>query len=327
MTLGEKLRYLREERRTTLGEASRGTRIQVRYLELLESGGYDFLPADVYVRGFLRSYADFLGVDEETLIRLYEKEKGIRENVAKSRGPKKGNRYVKPVNISSFVFTPRKLLVAFSFLLLIGSFAYLYRELGSFSDEPRLVIFNPKDNSDTKDGSVVVEGRTDKDSKLFINEQSVLVDDEGGFREELNIQSGVNTIAFHVVNKFGKERTESVSVRGDFQDESQSSSVGDSEQSSGSEVSRESDGTMHLEIRVDPGPVWMNVEADGKLVFSGTMLAGAAQLFDAKEKFVISSGRGNATFLKFNGQDVGTLGQDPGAVKDRVIDKDTEFSQ
>lgn len=327
MTLGEKLRHLREDRRITLLEASRGTKIQVRYLEFLEAGDYDSLPADVYVRGFLRSYGDFLGVDEHILVKLYEKEKGIKENLAKSRNAGANNRFVSPVNISSFVFTPKKLAIALLGLLVASAIFYLYREVGSFSNDPRLIIFSPLNNSEISGNSVVVDGVTDKDSKLFINGQPILVDDEGRFREELTLQSGVNTISVHSENKFGKEKTETISVQGKHEEASDpgsdSGSV-DNSQSSSSSSSSSENGKLQLELRVDPGPVWMNVEADGKLVFSGTMLAGAVQSFSADDKIVVNSGRGNATFVRFNGKDAGALSADPGVVKDAVFDKNTK---
>jgi len=87
LTLGEKLRKLRSDRRMSLNEVSRVTKIQIVYLERLEEGMYDKLPADVYVKGFLRSYAEFLGVDEEILVKLYEKEKGIKKNLEKRKNP------------------------------------------------------------------------------------------------------------------------------------------------------------------------------------------------------------------------------------------------
>ena len=88
MTLGERLRALRSEKRMNLSEVSRATRIQIAYLGYLEEGAWNKLPPDVYTKGFLRSYGDFLGVDGEILIKLYEKEKGIHKNLEESKNPR-----------------------------------------------------------------------------------------------------------------------------------------------------------------------------------------------------------------------------------------------
>lgn len=72
-TLGEVLRDARERLGLTLQEAERSTRIRSHYLEALERGNWDSLPSSVQVRGFLRNYSEFLGLDaEETLLKYAE---------------------------------------------------------------------------------------------------------------------------------------------------------------------------------------------------------------------------------------------------------------
>lgn len=70
--LGHILREARETKGLTLNEVQEQTRINQRYLEALEMGDYDKLPTPVHVRGFLRNYARFLGLDPEPLLERYE---------------------------------------------------------------------------------------------------------------------------------------------------------------------------------------------------------------------------------------------------------------
>lgn len=210
-TLGEKLRSIRSDKRITLNDVAKMTKIRLEYLENLEAGNYDKLPVDVYVKGFLRSYGEFLGADGKALIRLYEKERGIRKNLEESKKPRQKKK--DPINISSFVFTPKKLVVLLIFLLVFLSFFYLYREIGTFAGVPRLVVINPTGNWETSDVSIDIEGITDKDATLFINGQPVLVGDDGKFKEPITLQSGVNVINIKAVNRFNKEKTETVSVQ------------------------------------------------------------------------------------------------------------------
>lgn len=215
LTLGEKLKKLREDRRISLNDISRLTKIQVKYLESLEKGDYDSLPADVYTRGFLKSYADFFGLDERIFLKLYEKEKGIKMNLEKNKKDPPAKK--KPVNISSFVFTPKKIVtLAVIVLILFGAFL-LYREIGTFSSAPRLVILSPKDNSETNSNSIHVEGITDKDATLFINGQPILVGDDGKFVENLALQFGVNSINIKAVNRFEKEASNTLTIKSDYQ--------------------------------------------------------------------------------------------------------------
>lgn len=62
-TIGARLEEARTAKRLSFEEAERDTRISRRYLEALERGDYELLPAPVYARGFMRSYADYLGLD------------------------------------------------------------------------------------------------------------------------------------------------------------------------------------------------------------------------------------------------------------------------
>ncbi|MGH9773726.1 MAG: helix-turn-helix domain-containing protein [Candidatus Acidiferrales bacterium] len=71
---GEQLRREREMRGVTLDEISAATRISVRFLEALESAQWKQLPGGVFNRGFIRSVARYLGLDEESLIAEYVSE-------------------------------------------------------------------------------------------------------------------------------------------------------------------------------------------------------------------------------------------------------------
>ncbi len=69
--LGHILREARETKGYTLAEVQQETRISLRFLEALENGEYQMLPTPVHVRGFLRNYARFLGLDPEPLLNRY----------------------------------------------------------------------------------------------------------------------------------------------------------------------------------------------------------------------------------------------------------------
>jgi cytoskeleton protein RodZ len=70
--LGHILREARETKGLTLREVQEKTRISSRFLEALEMGDYDRLPTPTHVRGFLRNYARFLGLDPDPLLERYE---------------------------------------------------------------------------------------------------------------------------------------------------------------------------------------------------------------------------------------------------------------
>ena len=66
--IGSALRSARERRGLELGEVERETRIRERYLAALEQEQFELLPARAYAKGFLRVYADFLGLDGQLIV-------------------------------------------------------------------------------------------------------------------------------------------------------------------------------------------------------------------------------------------------------------------
>ncbi len=66
--MGERLRAARIDQALTIEEVEATTRINRIYLEALEEGEYEALPAPVYARGFMRSYARFLSLDPEEAV-------------------------------------------------------------------------------------------------------------------------------------------------------------------------------------------------------------------------------------------------------------------
>jgi len=75
--LGDQLRAERERRGAVLEQVSEATKIRTTYLEALEAHDWKALPADVFTRGYVRTYAQYLGLDEEHLLKLYARERRI----------------------------------------------------------------------------------------------------------------------------------------------------------------------------------------------------------------------------------------------------------
>lgn len=72
-SLGEQLKLTRESKGISLDYAADTLKISKRYLEALEENSFNVLPAQIYVRGFLSSYAKFLGLDPKVILDQYNK--------------------------------------------------------------------------------------------------------------------------------------------------------------------------------------------------------------------------------------------------------------
>lgn len=314
LTLGEKLKRIRSEGRISLSEVSKNTKIQVKYLEYIEAGQYDKLPADVYVKGFLRSYANFLGVNEGVFLKLFEREKNIDSNIKKNGQKEKTE---EKINLSRFAFTPKILAVAIVSVLIIGGFYYFYRELQGFTATPKLVIIKPVDGEVISGRATYVSGRTEKGASVFINDQPVIVKDNGDFSENINLSSGANHIVVRAKNKFGKESVKSLNIKADYEEIKVEESV---PSAAVEEKETETDSPeLNMEVYTEMEATWIAVEVDGNLVYSGTLLPKSSQKFSAKEKIVVSSGRANKTFIKVDGEAARKLGEVSGAARNIVF--------
>jgi cytoskeleton protein RodZ len=72
-SLGEKLRQAREARGVTISEIAEQTRISSHYLEAIESDDYRTLPGGIFNKGFVKSYAKYVGFDEQEALQDYAK--------------------------------------------------------------------------------------------------------------------------------------------------------------------------------------------------------------------------------------------------------------
>ncbi|HKQ60231.1 MAG TPA: DUF2914 domain-containing protein [Candidatus Polarisedimenticolaceae bacterium] len=77
--LGEQLKAERERRGVRLDQVAESTKIRKTYLEALERNDWEALPADVFTRGYLRSYAQHLGMDVAHLLKVYARERRIAD--------------------------------------------------------------------------------------------------------------------------------------------------------------------------------------------------------------------------------------------------------
>jgi cytoskeletal protein RodZ len=69
--IGSSLREARLRQELDFPEAEQATKIRAKYLRALEDEQFDVLPAQTYVKGFLRTYADYLGLDGQLYVDEY----------------------------------------------------------------------------------------------------------------------------------------------------------------------------------------------------------------------------------------------------------------
>ena len=130
MTLGGILAEARQAKGVTLEQAASATRVRLHVLIALEGDRAAELPAPVYARGYLRTYANYLEIDPERLLEAYEA----------GRTRQSGSLAIRP--LSSLTASPNLVLTApaagaVGLVLLVFAFTgYVYKELDSVRTPP-----------------------------------------------------------------------------------------------------------------------------------------------------------------------------------------------
>jgi cytoskeletal protein RodZ len=75
-SIGETLREARHNKRASLEDVSRATKIKFEILEQLEADEFDRLAAPAYTKGFLKLYAEYLGLDSHAVVEAYLRSQG-----------------------------------------------------------------------------------------------------------------------------------------------------------------------------------------------------------------------------------------------------------
>ncbi len=92
-SVGEILRSARLARNLSLTDVEKGTNIRARYIEAVENGEYGVLPGDVFIRGIIRTYGGYLGLDGLELVNMYKAGvAGVSAGEMRSEGIREVNR-------------------------------------------------------------------------------------------------------------------------------------------------------------------------------------------------------------------------------------------
>jgi transcriptional regulator with XRE-family HTH domain len=301
LTLGEKLRQLREERHMRVYDLSHKINVKDSYIEALEKGQYNKLPTKVYAKGFVRSYARFFGVTEHVLLNLFEREYSVYKNINSRDDEETVN---KLPYVPRFVFTPRVIMVGVGFLILGSIGVYLYFGVDNFISSPWLIVESPAQNSVVTQDSILVQGKTRNNSRVFINGQQVFVGMDGSFTESVGLLQGVNIIHVKSANKFDKESAMDVIVDAQY-------------------VIEEPEKDVRLFVQTKKETITVSVLADGANVYNGTITTGDSKEFHAAREITITTDNGGGTLVSCDGENFVQLGEGNESIKDRVYDKDT----
>lgn len=198
-TLSEKLIEIRTVNKIDLNILASETKITKKYLIYLEEGRLDKMPAEIYVKGFLKKIADYYKVDVGDFLRLYKQEECIRQNMDKNKRPSFNLN-----NSPTFIITPKTIAALAIGIILVSFIIFFGFQVSAIFKGPELAIDSPSDELIVDSTPLLIEGSIgDPDSIVYINGEIIGLKD-GKIAEEINLTPGSNIIKITATNRFKK---------------------------------------------------------------------------------------------------------------------------
>jgi cytoskeletal protein RodZ len=286
--LGKEIRRKREELGLSLKDVHEGTKIRVQFLEGIERGDFSEFPGTVYVRGFIRTYLQFLGAEEfwseylpvlsEGTERVHEEEPAV---VGTCTPPTKG-------------FKPASRFWIFAILLLVaaGSSWYVWYTWDQ-NGVPSFALREEK--SSGRSESENTTNAAGEDEKRLKPEQPVPAGDS----------SSSQPLAQDIPGALSADRP-AVPLSGMTPPPTAAELVGANiPQTSASAPEKKKD--RELVISAD-GDCWVRVRQGAKTLYERTLKSGDTVSFSVKERIEVTYGRAGSVKTKWNGENLGTPG-------------------
>lgn len=290
LNIGPTLLEARQGKGLSLGDVEQATKIRKRYLEGLERDDYTVLPDAVYVQGFLKTYANYLGLDgEEISNRLKKRRAPRRERQIKYEVPAKTESdgpLLSPVGLAGTekrrISTATILTIVIAVFVLAAVIGALYY-VGSGS---------------LPAGDAGASGSDEREQAQPSQEPASVSKKEQAAPEDLdkNADSGARN-----ANNNQPEKKQAPAKE---------------------EQPTKAPETLRVEVRVKDSASWLSVLTDGEVAFNQLGDPGFSRVFEADGDVSVSAGNAGSVSVRVNGQDAGVLGE-PGEVLTRNFTKKT----
>lgn len=202
--LGEILQEERQAQNIKIEDVAQILLTKKEVVEALERGDWSRLPEPTYVKGFIKSYANLLGIDPIRLIALYRAEYDERKFPQKS---------LLGIKEKKWLLSPRKVSPVLLAIVIVSFLVYLILQYTLILEAPELKIYSPPKDSTTTARVIEISGQTDSDASVSISGILVAVDVSGKFYYQLPLKVGKNTIEIIASRRLSPKTREIRTIR------------------------------------------------------------------------------------------------------------------
>ncbi len=196
-TVGEIISTERKKKELSLEKLSHLTKIDIRYLEALEKNDFHSLPAETFIKGFIRNISLRIDKNPDELVAIFRRDYKQSEKTPQTK--------TISTRKNKLSFEPSRYLPYIVGLVIFLS--YLGFQFRAVLTPPKLELQKPETNA-VVTSPFDVEGITDVDSQLTLGEDVRLRPDENGnFSAKLSLPIGETTLSIKSTNRFGRTTT------------------------------------------------------------------------------------------------------------------------
>ena len=159
ITLGEKLRQAREERGISISEVAEQTRISPMYIESIEKDNYKPLPGGIFNKGFVKSYAKYVGLDEQEALQEYDRLVAQNEETIEDTHPRYRPEVLTDDARSASSIVPTVVFAAIILALMTVGILFAVNYIRNQPSSPT-VVSNTASNSATNSNGAVQQANT-----------------------------------------------------------------------------------------------------------------------------------------------------------------------
>jgi len=196
--LGARLKAARELHQINPEAAARRLNIRLEYLIAIEEDRFDHLPAGLYIKNYIKEYADLVGLPSA------EVKKWLTENleiINESNDPFSQ----KILRRQEFMVFPKLMKNLALILVFLACLLYLAFYFKKIVFAPQLIIYQPDKNLKISQNYIEIKGTTEPEAELNINGEAILNTNHGNFSTVINLKKGVNNIVITAKKKYSGE--------------------------------------------------------------------------------------------------------------------------
>jgi cytoskeletal protein RodZ len=219
-TVGDILKIRRIQKKLQVKDVTFAIKAKEQYLHAIENNDFSPFMDEVFALGFVRDYAEFLGINPEEITpffrRTWETNKlKVKSDLPRGQAEKlktsedqnlQENMLIKKIekagrNISNIIIGIGTLIILIVFV------GFLISEYQKNILKPQVTLINPVSDMSVTTLKFEIKGKTDIENKIYVNSEEVKVNSQGEFSQKVDLKTGLNKIKIKVVNPRGKETT------------------------------------------------------------------------------------------------------------------------